>query len=62
MNDIERKMAERAGLTEEDFKPKKQEVTRISREDFDLLDVTYKETVYFIVEADGTITMTQGEE
>lgn len=44
--------------------PKKEtlEVIRITREDFDLLDVTYKGNIYYITEEDGTITMTEGED
>lgn len=41
--------------------PQQQE-EHISREEFDLLDVTYKYITYFIHEEDGTITMQQGEE
>lgn len=38
------------------------QVEYISREDFDLLDVTYKSVTYYIEEQDGTITMKRGEE
>lgn len=40
----------------------KPQVEYISREDFDLLDVTYKSVTYYIEEQDGTITMKRGEE
>lgn len=42
--------------------PPQPQVEYISREDFDLLDITYKAVTYYITEEDGTITMRQGEE
>lgn len=42
--------------------PPKPTTVHISREDFDLLDVTYKSVTYYIEETDGTITMKRGEE
>lgn len=42
--------------------PPQPQVEHISREDFDLLDVTYKAVTYYITEEDGAITMRQGEE
>lgn len=34
----------------------------LTREDFDLLDVTYAETTYHILEDDNTITIMRGED
>lgn len=42
--------------------PPQPQVEYIGREDFDLLDITYKSVTYHITEEDGTITMRQGEE
>lgn len=35
---------------------------RITREDFDLLDVTKQYITYYITEEDGTVTIRQGED
>lgn len=40
---------------------KNEPIKRISREEFDLLDVTYSETIYYITEIDGSITIKEGE-
>lgn len=42
--------------------PQQPQVEYISREDFDLLDITYSDTMYYITEENGMITMKRGEE
>lgn len=47
----------------EDFKPKPKqpEIVNISREDFNLLDALTDNTIYYVTEKNGTITMIKGE-
>lgn len=50
------------GLNRTDFEPKKSErIVHISREDFSLLDATADNTIYYIVETDGSVTMIKGD-
>lgn len=62
MDDRQKKIIEKLGLKEESFEPKREPSTiKISREDFDLLDVEEDGAMYYITEADGTITIRKGE-
>lgn len=56
-------MMKRMGLSEKDFlpKPKQPEIINISREDFDLLDATADNTIYYITEPSGTVTVKKGD-
>lgn len=56
-------MMNKLGLTAEDFepKPKQPEIISISREDFGLLDATADNTIYYIAEPDGTVTVKKGD-
>lgn len=50
------------GLNRTDFEPKPTErIVHISREDFSLLDATETDTVYYIAEDNGTVTMIKGD-
>ena len=42
-------------------KPKSVEIIHISREDFDLMDATKDNTIYYIAENNGTVTMIKGD-
>lgn len=62
MDDRQKKIIEKLDLKEESFEPKREPSTiEISREDFDLLDVEEDGAMYYITEADGTITIRKGE-
>lgn len=53
----------RVGLSPAAFEPKKVEAVRtvqISREDYDLLDVTDENTIYYIYDEDGMVTVRKG--
>lgn len=42
-------------------KPVQPNVVYLSREDFDLLDVTTADTVYYVTEPNGNVTMMRGD-
>lgn len=56
-------MMRKLGLKPEDFepKPKQPEIINISRENFDLLNATQNNVIYYVVELDNTITVIEGE-
>lgn len=56
-------MMQKMGLKPEDFepKPKQPEIINISREDFNLLDATADNTIYYITEPSGTVTVKKGD-
>lgn len=56
-------MMRKLGLTAEDFepKPKQPEIVTISRENFNLLNATQNNVIYYVVELNNTITIIEGE-
>lgn len=63
MREIDFERMRKHGLKKEDFlpKPKQPEIINISREDFYLLDATADNTIYYITEPDGTVTVKKGD-
>lgn len=39
----------------------RQKTERLSREEFDLLNTTYADTIYYITETDGSVSIREGE-
>lgn len=62
MTESQKKLLEAVGGKVEDTKPRKEpKIVHIDRTNFDLLDMTYNDTTYYISEENGTITIVKGE-
>lgn len=60
MTETQKKMMEALGI-ESLKKPKPMSIIYISREEFSLLDATASDTIYYVTENNGTVTMIKGE-